>query len=103
MIKHLTYILFISIAILLLQQYLADVLNWLASLQSIIMGWLRPIFANGVTGRLIKGSIVLLTVPLIVTFVPAGIYFMINRERMPYTYHVLWGSWLVFGTLFILK
>lgn len=56
---------------------------------------LEPLFGSGFVGEVFRNLVTLVLVPLALAAVPASIYWLIQRKRMPYFIELSWFLWLI--------
>ena len=102
-IKHFLVLTILTIIVLLAHNFIHSGLDLWMNLQSWLANELGDIFSNGGAGSWIKKVLTFLAVPLVVTFIPAGIYWCMKRTAMPHIKEIFWGLWLIQAVLFTLN
>lgn len=95
MIKQITAIIGLSIAIILTMSYAQQAVQQLLNAHEWISQLLTDVFSGGQTGNLLRGLIALLSVPVIVGLIPALAYWMIRRHWFPYFMQIVWVVWFI--------
>ena len=94
-IKQIIAIIVLSLFILLSISYVHQGLQLLIDLHSWISQLLTEVFSGGQIGNLIRGLLAMLSVPVIIALIPAGIYWVIKRHWFPYFMEIIWVIWLI--------
>lgn len=95
MIKQVIAIVTLSAAIVLSMSHAQQGVQLLLQAHEWVSTVLMDVFSGGQTGNLLRGSIALLSIPLIVGLIPALIYWAARRQWFPYFMHTVWAVWLV--------
>ena len=95
MIKQIVAIIALSVAIVLSMSYAQQAVQQLLNAHEWISQVLMDVFSGGQTGNLLRGTIALLSVPVIVGLVPALAYWIVKRHWFPYFMQIVWVIWLV--------
>ena len=95
MIKQIVAIIALSLAIILSMAYAQQAVQQLLNAHEWISQALTDVFSGGQTGNLLRGSIALLSVPVLIGLIPALAYWMIKRHWFPYFMQIVWVVWLV--------
>ena len=97
MLKQSLFYLALSLIVILFASYAKFVLVYATLLYAYIDSALTPVFSQGLIGEALKDMLTLVITPLIITGVPALIYWAIKRKQMPYFLELTWLLWLVFA------
>jgi len=103
MMKQGLYILVASILLVVFLPQVHIFLDYIGQAHTFLTKQLSHVFAGGKIGQLIRHSVVLFVVPVVVGFVPGGIYYVVKRAVMPYQLHVIWVLWVMLATALALK
>lgn len=95
MIKHVIAIILLSIATILTMSYAQHAVDYLLRAHDWVSSVLTDVFSGGQTGNLLRGSISLLTIPVVVGMIPALAYWFTRRQWFPYFMQVVWVVWLI--------
>lgn len=103
MIKQILAIVALSVAIVFSMEYAQQGLQMLVNAHGWVAQVLKEIFSGGQYGNLVRGSLALLSIPVIVGLIPALVYWLMNRHWFPYFMHVVWAAWFIqAGALIVL-
>lgn len=102
-IKHLGVLVILTVIVLLGHGFIHSVLGQWMDLQSWLANYVGDVFTNSGTGGWIKRTLTFLSVPLVVTFVPAGLYWCFKRSAMPHIKEIFWLLWTVQTIIFCLN
>ncbi len=89
------------VVVVLLANYLGKVTDLLWSFYRWVHELLAPLFAGRGIGHIIVGVLSLSLVPLVVSAVPSGGYWLLTKKQFPYFWPIVWGVLLVLATLFM--
>jgi hypothetical protein len=89
------------VLVVLLAGYLGKITDLLWSFYRWVHGLLAPLFVGHGIGHIILGVLSLSLVPLVVSAVPSGSYWLLTKKQFPYFWPVVWGVLLVLATLFM--
>lgn len=95
MIKHIIALVVGSFAVILSMTYAQQGLQFMLNAHDWVAQALTEVFSVGNAGNLLRGFIALLTIPLLIGLIPAGIYWLIRRHWFPYFMQVVWVVWLI--------
>jgi hypothetical protein len=56
---------------------------------------LQEVFTTARVGYFLRHLIALITLPLLITAIPSGVYYLSRKRSFPYAPHVMWAIWLV--------
>jgi hypothetical protein len=95
MLKHFLALILLAVLVILAMPYAHIALeNWVSA-HNWIVDQLKAVFSGGTAGNLLKQLIAALTIPLLVSLIPAGFYWMARRSWFPYFMPVVWVAWLI--------
>jgi hypothetical protein len=103
LIKHIAALVILTLIVLLAHGFIHSGFGLWMDLQSWLSNYLSEVFSNGGAGGWIKKILAFLAVPLVVTFVPAGIYWCMKRSTMPHIKEIFWSLWIIQTMIFILN
>lgn len=95
MLKQIIALTLLSILISLTMSYTQQALQLLLQAHDWVSQVLTNVFAGGQTGNLAKSLIALLSIPIILSFIPAILYWIIRRHWFPYFMETVWAIWLI--------
>jgi len=98
MFKHLLYLLGASILAILFIHQVVLLLQFVNSGHAFITTQLSQLFTGGRMGEIARASIALLIIPIVVGFIPGGVYWGMKRKEMPFLYHTIWIVWIILLT-----
>ncbi len=102
-IKHLTALIIFTVLVLLGHNLIHTVLESWMDLQTVLASFVGDVFSSGNVGGWIKKVLIFLCVPLVVTFVPAAIYWACKRSTMPHIKEFFWLLWTIQTIIFCLN
>lgn len=85
----------LSILVVIFAKYVNEAVNFVVYLYDYIDDCLDVLFSNSPAGILSRSSFALVVCPLLITGVPAIIYYAIKRTKMPYFIEVTWLIWMI--------
>lgn len=85
----------LSIIVIILAKYVNEAVHYVVYLYDYIDDALDVLFSNSPLGVLSRSSLALVVCPLIITGVPALIYYGIKRNKMPYFIEATWLIWMI--------
>lgn len=95
MLKHIVALIVLAIVVILATPQVHALLEALVAGHDWIADTLKAVFSGGRTGSLLRDLIASLTIPLLVGFIPAGLYWLARRSFFPYFMTFVWVTWLV--------
>ncbi len=95
MLKQGLIYLILSIIIVVFSSYAGVLIDYIKTLYGYLDFWLTPIFRISDTGAMIRGTLILVLLPLILTGIPALIYRLLKKKEMPYFMEATWIIWLI--------
>jgi uncharacterized membrane protein len=95
MIKHIVTYLILSLLIILFAAYAKIFFIYVNVLYVYIDTLLEPLFGAGLMGTAFRDMMTLVLTPLLLAGIPALIYWVIKRKKMPYFLETLWLFWLI--------
>lgn len=96
--KHTFLIAAASLLCILFMKQVAISFGYLFHWHSAISHDLAIVFSGEHWGLIIRRVLALAVVPLAISAVIGGTYWLIKREQMPYLFHSFWLLWLVLLT-----
>lgn len=100
--KHIIALVIISLLVLLLSHYVYIVISHIAAVHDWFSDDLKIIFTASSVGKWFRELFAMLALPLIVGLVPAGLYWGMKKQPMPYLVELIWVVWLVQTTAVII-
>ena len=95
MVKHIILFLVATILGVMFRNELLKVLDWLLYLHNQLAAWLAVIFSSDSMGRMIQGVVALLVIPTVIGGIITGVHRLIKHAPYPYTWTVIWVSWVI--------
>lgn len=95
MLKQFAVFIGLSILLVLFASYAQQGLIYIDLIYSYVSVYLAEVFQSGPMGIKIQKMLTLILLPLIITGIPASIYWAFKRNLMPYFFHTLWVVWLI--------
>lgn len=95
MLRQAIYLLLLSFITLFFMPQFIWLLHKIGSLHLWLHGNISHLFANHWIAQTVRGTIELTLVPFTLALVPATIYWLIKRRKMPHFESLLWGLWLL--------
>jgi hypothetical protein len=95
MLKHIVALIVLAVLVILATPQVHTALTALVSAHDWIADTLKAVFSGGRTGNLLRALIASLTIPLLVGFIPAGLYWLARRSFFPYFMTFVWVTWLI--------
>jgi hypothetical protein len=102
-IKHLAALVILTLIVLLAHGVMHTGLGLWMDLQSWLANYLAEVFSESGAGGWIKKILTFLAVPLVATFIPAGIYWCIKRRSIAHLTEIFWILWIIQAVIFILN
>jgi hypothetical protein len=95
MIKHIVFIVLLSVAVIMAMTYAQLGLHFILSAHDWIAQVLTEIFSGGDAGNITRQLIALIAVPLLAGVILAIFYWIIKRSWFHYFIHYVWAIWLI--------
>lgn len=95
MIKQAILLIALSIAIIFSMSYAQEAVQALLSAHDWVAQHLTDLFSVGNAGNIARGLIALLSIPVLIAFIPTVIYWVVRRHWFPYFMEIVWAVWLV--------
>lgn len=102
MLKHILLLIVLSIVVIIGLHQLAIFLHWIGYGHAWLAGKFNLLFSGISFGFLISRVLALIIIPLIVSLIPAFIYWLIKRSEMPHLFLVVWIIWIMLITIIAL-
>lgn len=103
LIKHIATLIILTVLVLLGQDIVNTGLGLWMDLQTWLAHYLGDVFSSGGAGGWIKKVLTFLAVPIVGTFLPAGIYWCFKRSTMPHIKEIFWVLWIIQTIIFCLN
>jgi hypothetical protein len=87
--------LILSILVVIFSNYVNLAVNFVVYLYDYIDDLLDILFSNSKAGILSRSSFALVVCPLLITGIPAIIYYAIKKVKMPYFVEATWLIWMI--------
>jgi hypothetical protein len=97
MLKQSLLYLILSAVVIFFSLYAKLLFMYMDLLYMTINQALKPVFGSGVAGELMRDMISLMLIPLVIAAIPALLYWLIKRKKMPYFTELTWFLWLIFA------
>jgi len=95
MIKQVIALIILSLVIILSMSYAQHGLQWLINTHNWVSQILTEVFSGGQAGKLTRGLIALLSVPILISLMPTLVYWVLKRHWFPYFMEIVWVVWLI--------
>jgi uncharacterized membrane protein len=95
MLKQSALYLVLSLLIVLFAHYAKLFFIYVNMLYVHIDTLLAPLFGKGVMGEAFRDIVTLALTPFLVAAIPASIYWIAKRKKMPYFIELIWFFWLI--------
>ncbi|MDF1684422.1 MAG: hypothetical protein P1U36_07155 [Legionellaceae bacterium] len=95
MLKQSLLYLVLSILVIIFAKYTKLFVLYTDIFYTYINTVLEPLFGSGFVGEIFRNVFTLVLVPLALAGIPALIYWLIKRKRMPYFIELTWILWLI--------
>ncbi len=95
MIRHILYLVGLSVAAIFFKNQLVHVVHFLMYLHARIANGLGVIFSVDMVGEMVQSVLSLLLIPVVVGIVIGLAHFMLKQVHFPHTMTVIWISWAV--------
>jgi hypothetical protein len=95
MLRHILYLIGLSVAAVFLKSQLVHVLHFLMYLHGQIANGLKIIFSDDAVGEILQSVLALLLIPIVLGVIAALVHFVIKQEHFPHTMSVVWACWAV--------
>jgi hypothetical protein len=95
MLKQIIALIALSVAIVFSMSYAQQGIQWLVDAHGWISQILTHVFSAGQAGNLARGLIALLTLPVLIGFIPTFIFWLVRRHWFPYFMEIVWVVWLI--------
>jgi hypothetical protein len=95
MLKQSLIYLILSAVIIFFSVYAKLLFMYMDVLYMYINQALKPVFGTGFAGELMRDLISLMLIPLAIAALPALLYWLIKRKKMPYFIELTWFLWLI--------
>ncbi|MDF1757739.1 MAG: hypothetical protein P1U74_05535 [Legionellaceae bacterium] len=99
---YITYVV-LSVLVIIFAKYINEVVTFMVAFYNTIDSHLEIFFSKTEAGDICRSSIALVVSPLVLTGVPAAIYYAIKRSKMPYFLAAIWLAWLIIVLSNLLK
>ncbi|HVY53303.1 MAG TPA: hypothetical protein VHA13_02170 [Gammaproteobacteria bacterium] len=101
LLKNIIALIAISLLAILSPHIIHPIITALLSCHDWVSELLLQVFSGGQAGSIARNLIALLAMPLIISVIPAIVYWLAKRSMFPYFMHTLWAVWLVQTTALI--
>lgn len=95
MIKQVIALIVLSVAIVLAIPYAQQAVEFMIDAHDWVAQILTEVFSVGQAGNLARSLIALLSVPVLIAFIPSLLYWIVRRHWFPYFMEIVWVVWLV--------
>lgn len=102
--KHILVLFVLCVISIIWLREIAHVLHYLMDGYIALSKALSRLIVGGYVIAVIRQSLALMLIPILVTLVPAGIYWLAKRRLMPYLYETLYAlAFVMIATLALYK
>ncbi len=95
MLRQSVIYLILSLLVVFLSAYVKLLFAYLDALYILVDQALDPLFGLSFLGELMSDVVTLMLIPLLIAALPALIYWIIKRKKMPYFIEITWFFWLI--------
>jgi hypothetical protein len=95
LVKQSSVYLMLSLLIILYSHQMKLFFVYMNMLYAYINLLLQPLFGSGIMGEAFRNMSALVLIPLVLSGIPALIYWIIKRKKMPYFIELTWLFWLI--------
>lgn len=95
MLKQIIALVVFSLAVILCMSYAKHAMDLLLNAHNWVSNMLMNVFSSDQAGNLVRNLLALISIPILVAFVPAVTYWIIKRNWFPYFMPVVWIVWLI--------
>ena len=97
MLKQSLIYLILSAVVVFLSVYAKLLFMYMNVLYTYVNQALKPVFGSGFAGEIVRDMVSLMLIPLAIAALPALLYWLIKRKKMPYFIELTWLLWLIFA------
>lgn len=101
MLKHILTLILLSLLAILFAQSFSLVIGFIHFLYEVLLNFSAKLFAHTSLGQIAAKTISLILVPLLITSLPALIYWLITRREVNYFYFISWLIWIILITTIV--
>lgn len=87
----------LSMVIIFFAPYAKLLLAYAGIMYTYVHDAIDPLFGKGMIGDAFQDMCTLLLFPLVLAGLPALLYWMVKRKKMPYFIELTWLIWLIFA------
>ncbi len=98
MLKKFAYLLIASVLVVFFINEVAIALKWINQAHNMLSAHMKDVFAGGEIGQTVRHSLSLFLIPVVIAYIPAGIYWVFKRKEMPGLCHIVLTLWVVLAT-----
>ncbi len=95
MLKQSLVYLSLSLLIILFASYAKTFFVYVNLFYVYLNTWLEPLFGQGLIGEAFRDMLTLMLTPFVLAGIPALIYWLVKRKKMPYFLTLIWAFWLI--------
>jgi hypothetical protein len=103
MLRHILALIIFSIVVILFRAQFGEFLHFVGYWHTWLGSKLLMIFSTSNTGELISHVLALVFIPIIISLIPAFIFWVFRRREMPYMVTVTWVLWIILATIIALR
>jgi hypothetical protein len=103
MAKHLLILFAISLLAIIWIKEISYLLNYLMAGYAYLSNALGRIIVGGYLVTILRQAFIFIMIPSLITLIPALIYWLVRRSRMPYLYEMLYTTWFITLTVIALS
>lgn len=97
MLKQGIFYFILSLVIILFAPYAKILLTYANLIYTLVNSAIEPLFGQGMIGDAFQDMCTLLLFPLVLAGLPALLYWVVKRKKMPYFIELTWLIWLIFA------
>ncbi len=87
----------LSLIVIFFAAYAKAFLLYAAILYAFINALFEPVFGTGLIADALSDMLTLVFTPFLLAGIPALIYWLIKRKKMPYFIELIWLFWIIFA------
>ncbi len=93
--KHILILLVISLVGIIWIKEITEILNYLMHSYVYLSKLFSRFIVGGYVIAIIRQSVIFMMIPIGITAIPAGLYWIVKRRLMPYFYETIYAFWFL--------
>lgn len=94
-VKNILALVILSLVIIFSDDLVRSLLHEIIHLHNFFDNLVGQVFSGGTVGNALRKLISIFIFPILITGIPAGIYYGIKKRPMPYMLITFWAAWTV--------